>query len=306
LTERTSTRANGSGTVAERAAALEGAARSPLTLAAAPSAVRAGRAARAAPAGPAIAPPRAAPGRAARRPRRPTPTRFYFSLRSPYSWLAYLDLRRDHPGLLDALEWRPFWEPDEAMGAALAAAGGSFPYSAMSRAKHLYVLLDVRRLAAARGLTVAWPVDRAPHWEVPHLAYLAAARHGRGREFVEAVYTARWSRGQDICDPATMAAIAVDLGLPPGELRDAAHDADLRAAGVAALLEVCRDGVFGVPFFVHGHDRFWGIDRVEAFAAALAADPPARLAGAGALAAAARLATAAAAGGDEGHAGGCG
>jgi hypothetical protein len=42
------------------------------------------------------------------------PPRIHFSFRSPYSWLAHHDIAADHPELLTAVEWRPFWEPDEA------------------------------------------------------------------------------------------------------------------------------------------------------------------------------------------------
>ncbi|MEK8171043.1 hypothetical protein NKH77_20400 [Streptomyces sp. M19] len=51
----------------------------------------------------------------------------------------------------------------------------------MSREKHFYILQDVRRLLRDRGLPVAWPVDRDPVWEVPHLAYFAALDAGVGR-----------------------------------------------------------------------------------------------------------------------------
>ena len=197
-----------------------------------------------------------------------TPSRFYFSLRSPYSWLAHHDLLRDHPGLADTLEWRPFWEPDKESLRALADAGGRFHYVPMSRAKSLYILGDVRRLAADRGLAVAWPVDREPHWEVPHLAYLAAAEAGRGREFVALAYRERWERGHDICARPVVAGIATELGLDVATLTCAAEDSRWRAEGLAALLELDQDGVFGVPFFRHGIEKYWGLDRLPAFATA--------------------------------------
>jgi 2-hydroxychromene-2-carboxylate isomerase len=201
--------------------------------------------------------------------------KFYFSLRSPYSWLAYHDLQTIHPGLGERLEWIPFWEPDELSLRLLAQAGGDFVYTAMSRAKHLYVLQDVRRLARERNLTVTWPVDRSPWWEVPHLAYLVARRRGRGPQFIAAASAARWRDGRDICDPEVIAALAADIGLDPGELRGAVDDPDVRSEGVAALLSIHRDGVFGVPFFVRGYDKFWGVDRLPIFAAAVrAADVP--------------------------------
>ncbi|MFR9731945.1 2-hydroxychromene-2-carboxylate isomerase [Saccharopolyspora sp. MS10] len=199
--------------------------------------------------------------------------RFYFSLRSPYSWLAYREIRERHPELLARLEWIPFWEPDERFAALLAERGARFPYAAMSRAKHLYVLQDVARLAKARGLAVAWPVDREPVWEVAHLPYPLAVRAGRGHDYLAAVYRARWEQGRDISDPAVIAGIGAELGLDPARVAGAADDDALRAEGLASLLRVCREGVFGVPFLIAGRERFWGLDRLEPFLAALRGAP---------------------------------
>jgi 2-hydroxychromene-2-carboxylate isomerase len=224
--------------------------------------------------------------------------RFYFSFRSPYSWLGYRDLIDGYPAVADALEWRPFWEPDELSLRMLTEAGGKFPYVDHSTAKARYILQDVRRLARKRGLTFAWPVDRDPCWEVPHLAYLAAARLGRGRDFIAQVYRCRWEQGRDITDPGVMGGIAARLGLPSGLITGAARDPELRKAGREALLAIDADGVFGVPFFVHGYDKFWGVERLPWFIDAL------RSRGVAVPSGVAVPAVGVAA--DHGHAGGCG
>ncbi|WP_206068593.1 DsbA family protein [Nonomuraea composti] len=199
--------------------------------------------------------------------------RFYFSLRSPYSWLTLHDLMGDYPELAERLEWIPYWDPEEALLKELNAAGGEFGYASMPKAKHLYLLQDVRRLARARGLAVRWPLDREPRWEVPHLAYLVAAERGRGREFVLRACELRWEQGQDICDPAVLARLAEDVGLPGDEAVAAADDAAVRERGVRALLSAYEDGVFGVPFFTRRYDKFWGLDRLAAFAEVAGARP---------------------------------
>ncbi|SOD62592.1 2-hydroxychromene-2-carboxylate isomerase [Streptomyces zhaozhouensis] len=196
------------------------------------------------------------------------PPRWYFSFRSPYSWLAYHDLLTHYPDVADGVEWLPFWEPEETFAKELAGDGIALPYATMSKAKHLYILQDVRRLTAERGLTMVWPIDREPRWEVAHLAYLVAQDAGRGREFVDAVYRARWERGRNISDPATMAEVGEELGLDPAPLADAADDPEIRERGLLALRALDRDDVFGVPFFIQGHDKFWGVDRLPGFAAA--------------------------------------
>jgi 2-hydroxychromene-2-carboxylate isomerase len=232
------------------------------------------------------------------KPRQP---RFYFSLRSPYSWLAYRELLDRYADVAARVEWVPFWEPDEESDRLLTELRGKFPYAAMSRAKHLYILQDVDRLARDRGLSVTWPVDREPVWEIPHLGYLVARREGRGPEYIAAAYRARWEEGRNICDRTVVADIAASLGLAADQVAAASDDPSLRQEGAAILLEICRDGVFGVPFFVHGFSRYWGLDRLAEFAQLLRADaPPATVlpepVPAGALAQSS----------DHGHAGGCG
>jgi 2-hydroxychromene-2-carboxylate isomerase len=241
----------------------------------------------------------------ARTPARP---RWYFSLRSPYSYFAHAELTGRYPDVADALEWIPFWEPDPATLRLLDERRVTLAGVPMSRAKNLYVLQDARRLARARGLPLAWPVDRDPCWEVAHLGYLVADDAGLGRAYVAAVYRARWERGEDISDRAVVAAVAKELGLP-GSLADAADDPRLRERGVACLERSYRDGLFGVPFFAVGHDRYFGVDRLRWVVAQVRGGPPPGgpdLAWLDGLVEVPEPPELTRPGGDAGHAGGCG
>ncbi|MGX8908982.1 DsbA family protein [Streptomyces netropsis] len=193
------------------------------------------------------------------------PPRWYFSLRSPYSWLAFRDLTERYPDVADVIEWRPYWEPDEVSNRLLAEEGVQLPYVPMSKEKHFYILQDVKRLSTERGLQVAWPIDKNPNWAVSHLGYLVAQDEGRGRDYIAAVSRARWELGHDIADRKVIAAVAEELGLDPDRVANAVDDERLRARGLDILREMERDGVFGVPFFIHRRDKFWGIDRLPAF-----------------------------------------
>lgn len=194
---------------------------------------------------------------------------FYFSLRSPYSWLALHDLGRMRPDLLATVRLVPFWEPDADYQEQLGADGDAFLYRPMSREKHLYILGDVRRLAARRGLRPTWPVDRSPRWEVPHLAWIVADMHGKGLAFLERATLARWQEGADICDPDVIARLAGALDLDAGALSSAYANAAIREIGLGHLRCCIRAGVFGVPFFTVGREKFWGIDRLEDFLGAV-------------------------------------
>jgi 2-hydroxychromene-2-carboxylate isomerase len=191
------------------------------------------------------------------------PPRLYFSLRSPFSWMALRQLDERRPGILDHFEFVPFFEPDATTAAELHARGGEMHYVAMSKAKHLYILADTKRLAKRFGYQMTWPVDVDPWWELPHLAWLKARELGQHTEFYAAVMAARWERGENICDTDTLRRICYDAGLNGDVLTSAPQDDDIREQGVAALLDVYHNDVFGVPYFVVGRQRFWGLDRID-------------------------------------------
>jgi 2-hydroxychromene-2-carboxylate isomerase len=238
--------------------------------------------------------------------RTPKPPRWYFSLRSPYSWFAYRDLVERYSDVAEKIEWIPFWEPDDQTQRLLAQSNVTLPIVPMSRAKNFYILQDTRRLARARGLTMTWPVDREPIWEVAHLAYLVAENAGRGRDYIDAVYRARWEQGRNISDPSVIADIANELGLDADRAAGACEDSELRRRGVEMLERSYRDGLFGVPFFIHGNDKFFGVDRLRAYVAAVRGEEPALGPELSWLDDLIELPELVRPGGDAGHAGGCG
>lgn len=231
-----------------------------------------------------------------------TNVRFYFSFRSPYSWLAARYVEERGGGKDEPIDYIPFWEPDARSLELLHARGGEWLYTPMSRAKHLYILQDIKRLVASRGYAMAWPVDIDPWWEVPHLAYIAARKEGKGHDFFWAVYRARWEEGRNICSPEVIRALARECDLDADGIAAAVDDPQVREEGAAALLACYRDEVFGVPYFVVGRERFWGVDRVSAFVERLLGGHVRR----DSRAAEAAHAVASGAPYDTDHAGGCG
>jgi 2-hydroxychromene-2-carboxylate isomerase len=179
--------------------------------------------------------------------------------------MALRQLEERLPEAPDVVEYYPYWEPDQRTQAALETRGATFHYTPMSKAKHLYILADTKRLTQRFGYAMKWPVDVDPWWEVPHLAWLRARRHGAGRAFYRAVTEARWERGENICDPDVLRRLAGSAGLDGDELVAAVDDPRTRAEGVDALAAAYDDDVFGIPYFRIGRQRFWGLDRLDAF-----------------------------------------
>ncbi|MFG2718610.1 2-hydroxychromene-2-carboxylate isomerase [Streptomyces sp. NPDC048416] len=198
------------------------------------------------------------------------PPRLYFSLRSPFSWMAVRQLEERLPNAEELIEYVPFTEPDDISMAELESRGGEFHYIAMSKAKHLYILADTKRLAAKYGYAMKWPLDTGHEWwELPHLGWLKARELGVHRAYYRAVMAARWERGENICDREELRRILCEAGLDGDTLVAAPEDPAIREQGVQALMDVYEDDVFGVPYFKLGRHRFWGLDRLDDFVAAL-------------------------------------
>jgi 2-hydroxychromene-2-carboxylate isomerase len=201
------------------------------------------------------------------------PPRVHFSFRSPFSWLALHRLAELVPDVHERVEFLPYWDPDPWTDQALRERGSGTHYVQMSAAKHRYILQDTRRQASRLGLSMAWPIDDEPWWEVPHLAWLLARRKGHEQLLYQAVVRARWERGENVCEPGTLRRVADQAGLDGVELAAATEQPDVRREGVDCMAAAYDDDIFGIPYFRIGPHRFWGLDRVDDFAAALCAAP---------------------------------
>jgi 2-hydroxychromene-2-carboxylate isomerase len=197
--------------------------------------------------------------------------RFYFSFRSPYSWIGARLLEEKVETNCYGIDYIPSWEPDEQTSTLLEERGGEILYTSMSKQKHLYILQDIKRLTSKLGYKMAWPIDRNPWWDLPHLAYLAAQQYGKGHSFFWAVYRTRWEEGQDICSVHTIRRLAEEVGLAPDAIIGAVEEPIIRQMGAELLYQAYKDGVFGFPFFISSNSRekFWGIDRLEDFISSL-------------------------------------
>jgi 2-hydroxychromene-2-carboxylate isomerase len=194
----------------------------------------------------------------------------YFSFRSPYSWIASHWLERHlTPDERAHIRFIPYWEPRPDVRQALEDKGGRMLYTPMSRDKHLYILQDVRRLARGMGLAFRWPVDKQPEWELPIIGYLLAADQGRGDAYRATAYKMRWGLGADIHTLDAVAALLEGCGASCADVEAAVKQQRLVVNAVDILVEAGNRGVFGVPFFLVGADKFWGVDRLQAFAARL-------------------------------------
>jgi 2-hydroxychromene-2-carboxylate isomerase len=176
---------------------------------------------------------------------------FFFSFRSPYSYLAApraFALADRHPVEVAYRGVIP-----------MAMRGQQVP-----RAKQLHTLRDVKREAVRLGMPFGPVHDPIGDGA---MRCLLIAEHavdaGREREFVLAASRGIWAQAADVARDKPLRRICEEAGLEWAACRAALDDPAMRKRvddNTAALLEL---GHWGVPVFVLHGELFWGQDRIE-------------------------------------------
>jgi 2-hydroxychromene-2-carboxylate isomerase len=195
------------------------------------------------------------------------PVEFYFDYSSPF---AYLAIARAEAELGPGLLWRPI-----LLGGLFRSIGtADVPLFVQSPEKRRHTMQDLDRQAARAGLPFRFPEQFPVRTVLPLRVTLAA---GSPPALVRALALALWGEGRDISDPATVAAIADEVGLDGAALVQQAETPALKAALVERTAAAEAAGVFGVPTFVvhtpeRGPQLYWGADRLTLAAAAASGD----------------------------------
>jgi 2-hydroxychromene-2-carboxylate isomerase len=181
------------------------------------------------------------------------PIRFYFSFRSPYSWLAFLRIDQAIEKLPVELQYLPVFPPPNFANDPTAVPN-----------KLKYIQQDIARIAEAYGYATG---DQPPldcEWVRPHAAFVYAQDQGKAKAFSLGLYEARFGRGLDVGDDAVMKQVGRACGLDADALVAAAGDAAYQTRVVQGMIQgVQEDSIFGVPYFVYRGETFWGNDRIE-------------------------------------------
>lgn len=199
----------------------------------------------------------------------PDHVRFYFSYRSPFAWLA---TRRIPTVLGDCpipIRLYPVWEPEPELRTRLAERNLVWSFSAPSREKRRYYFHDVRRWVRYLEVPFRWPVDRNPRWSLPHLGLLHAREHGLEWAYHRTVFDRRFTRGEEVLSVDAVGRVLETLDLSAERFLERVAEGVFDEAVMRCFASAAADDVFGWPFFVYGHDRFWGNDRLEWLAAAV-------------------------------------
>jgi len=188
---------------------------------------------------------------------------FYYELNSPYSWLA---AERINSTLPEPPVWKPI-----SYGHVVKHTG-VLPWSLKEdRSKGM---IEVERRAKERNLqAVRWP-DGWPA-ETPTLTALRAATFameiGKGVAFSLAAFRQEFNAGRSLGDVDTLLLAAAACELHPDAVLKAIERESIKQRLTDATNEAIERGVTGVPTVAVGGELFWGDDRLEDAAEAIAA-----------------------------------
>jgi 2-hydroxychromene-2-carboxylate isomerase len=188
---------------------------------------------------------------------------FYYDFNSPYAWLAAERVN-------SVLPIPPVWQP-VSFGHILKQSGRRpWSFSEESRAEGC---AEVERRAAQRGLPAPrwladWPVGT--YSLLPLRAAIFAQQTGRVVSFSLAAFRQFFAAGRrlDELDNVLIAAAASELH--PRAVTKGIESASVKEKLREATDEAIALGVAGVPTVAIGDELFWGDDRLEDAAAALA------------------------------------
>jgi 2-hydroxychromene-2-carboxylate isomerase len=183
---------------------------------------------------------------------------FFFSFRSPYSYLAAPRAFALSERYAVALHFRGV--------IPMAMRGQKVP-----RAKQLHTLRDVKREAVRLGLPFGPVHDPIGDGAVRCLLVADHAINvGRERAFVLEASRAIWSGAADVARDRPLRAICEAAGLDWGACQQALCDPASGARVDANTNALAALGHWGVPVFDFRGELFWGQDRIEDLELALA------------------------------------
>ncbi|MGE7469687.1 2-hydroxychromene-2-carboxylate isomerase [Bosea sp. NPDC003192] len=191
---------------------------------------------------------------------------YYFTLLSPWTYLghgAFIELAKEHDL---SVRYRP-----TPLRSVFDETGG-LPLPKRHPVRQRYRILELQRWRAKRDLPLTLFPKFFPY-DVSLADRIVLAIVARGDDpagFMGEVLTDVWARDQDMSQPELILAAAKRAGLDPAGLIKAAGGEATSQAYQAAIAEAVETGVFGAPSYVLDGEIFWGQDRLDLLADALA------------------------------------
>lgn len=183
---------------------------------------------------------------------------FWYDYASTYAYLSAMRVEEMAADRGVTVVWRPF-----LLGPIFASQGWTTSPFNIYPAKGRYMVRDLERQAAARGLSFALPHPFPQNSLLAARVGTVGVAEGWIAPFTRAVFAAEFAHRQDISSPHVLAHLLAGIGQDGARILAAAQSPDTKAALRAATDEAMRLGIFGAPSFIAGQELFWGDDRLQ-------------------------------------------
>ncbi|TVP92666.1 MAG: 2-hydroxychromene-2-carboxylate isomerase [Pseudomonadaceae bacterium] len=188
---------------------------------------------------------------------------FFFDVGSPASYLAWTQL----PALAAKYQAQLVYKP-MLLGAVFQATGNSSP--ATVAAKGNYSRQDFQRFARRYGVTL----NHNPYFPINTLMLMRGASAlldtADFERYLQTVFTAMWVDEQDMGQPEVVAGVLQKAGFDPAEVLQRVQYPAVKEQLKTTTGEAIERGVFGAPTIFVGKQMFFGQDRLDFVAEALA------------------------------------
>ena len=178
----------------------------------------------------------------------------YIDVKSPYAYLAIAPTR----ALAAEFGIDPVWKPYTLEIPDFLGAVETRSEHQWRRVRYSY--MDARRLANQVGLTVRGP-QKIFDSSIAHIGMLRAQDHDRFEAYIDRVFKRFWKRELEIEDPAVIAGVLEEAGVPAADFAEWA-EVEGRQRHDVHQREAEELGVFGVPSYLYREELFWGGDRL--------------------------------------------
>jgi 2-hydroxychromene-2-carboxylate isomerase len=184
---------------------------------------------------------------------------YYFSFQSPWAYVGHQAFR----SLVSTYDLKVNYKPVVLVD--LFSETGGLPLMKRHPVRQRYRMVELQRWRDKRGLKfhlqpANWPFNA----RLADGVVIAAVEAGLDPDkYLARGFAAVWEDQLNLADPATVAKLAGESGLPGQELVDRSQQEAIGAAYEQNRQDALANDVFGSPAYVLDREVFWGQDRID-------------------------------------------
>jgi 2-hydroxychromene-2-carboxylate isomerase len=186
---------------------------------------------------------------------------YYFAPQSPWAYLGHQRLRDVAQAAGAAVRVRPV-----DLGGKVFPISGGLPLGQRAPQRQAYRLVELKRFSEHLGA----PLNLQPRYfpvggdDASRLIIAVDVLVGAqaALDITGAILAAVWAHERNIADPALLAQLLSEQGLP-AQAMEKSHSQEVQERYEQYTQEAIAAGVFGAPSYVVDGEIFWGQDRLD-------------------------------------------